>query len=183
MNVMARTFRGAKAIAEGMYTTLKHVRRPQVTINYPEQRPELAPAFRGLPSLPPDHEGKHTCIGCNLCARVCPPQCITISSQKGEDRKIQVTDFVVDANLCIMCGLCEEVCPVNNTLDKSDHPGSAIQLSHLYEMSSYTHEGLMFHLPQLVEIGRQFGRSVSPDLAGKAGTVHYAAASDWKDAK
>lgn len=174
LNPVERAFQGARAIAEGMATTLKHAARPEVTINYPDQRPELPLAFRGLPGLPPTKDGKTWCISCNACARVCPPQCIYITSHKGEDKKLVLDDFVIDANLCIQCGLCEEVCPAQAGADKTDFPGCAIQLTHLYEYSAYSHEDLVFHLPQLVEIGAQFNRTGSRDLAGKPGTIRYA---------
>lgn len=174
LNPVARAFQGAKAVAAGLATTMKHAVRPQLTIGYPEVRPELPPAFRGFPTLPPDNTGKSWCISCNACARVCPPQCIYITSHKGDDKKLVLDDFVIDANLCIMCGLCEEVCPATAGDDKTVHPGKAIQLSHLYEFSGYTHEDLVFHLPQLVDIGEQFSRHTSKDLPGKPGTVRFA---------
>lgn len=171
---VARAFQGAKAVATGLATTLKHAARPQITIGYPEVRPELPPVFRGFPTLPPDNNGNHWCISCNACARVCPPQCIYITSHKGEDKKLVLDDFVIDANLCIMCGLCEEVCPASAGDDKTAHPGKAIQLSHLYEFSGYTHEDLVFHLPQLIELGDEFSRHTSRDLPGKPGTARFA---------
>ncbi|MBI6545794.1 MAG: NADH-quinone oxidoreductase subunit I [Cyanobacteria bacterium NC_groundwater_1444_Ag_S-0.65um_54_12] len=173
MDVLTRAFQGAKAIAEGLATTFKHVTRSQVTIGYPEVRSELPAAFRGMPGLPPDKSGNTTCIGCLACARVCPPQCIFITTSKGEDRKLRIDDFIVDANLCIMCGLCEEVCPVTSKEDKTDYPGRAIQLTHLYEMSAYCHEDLVFHLPQLIAIGQEFGRQKSKDLPGQPRTACY----------
>ncbi len=174
LNPVERAFQGAKAVAAGLATTLKHAARPGVTINYPEVRPEIPTAFRGLPGLPPTKEGKTWCISCNACARVCPPQCIYITSHKGDDKKLVLDDFVIDANLCIMCGLCEEVCPAPADATKTDFPGAAIQLTHLYEFSGYTHDDLVFHLPQLVEIGADFNRTGSRDLPGQPGTLRYA---------
>jgi len=42
------------------------------------------------------------CTGCMVCARKCPPQCIS-----GEKRK----SHTIDTTRCIRCGICREVCP------------------------------------------------------------------------
>jgi NADP-reducing hydrogenase subunit HndC len=43
------------------------------------------------------------CVGCSLCAKVCPVKCIS-----GEPKKI----YNIDNDACIRCGECKKKCPV-----------------------------------------------------------------------
>ena len=43
------------------------------------------------------------CVGCSLCAKICPVKCIS-----GEPKKT----YLIDNDACIKCGACKERCPV-----------------------------------------------------------------------
>jgi len=114
MNAISTFFSGIWAISMGMWTTLKHVFRKPVTIQYgyaprwskQETRP-IAPRWRGRFELIRDTDsGELRCVACKLCAQACPGRCIEVS---GENKK--VTSYTLDLSKCLYCGLCVEACP------------------------------------------------------------------------
>jgi NADH-quinone oxidoreductase subunit I len=132
-------------LAAGLWVTLKHQFRPHVTQEYPRERPELRPRFRGVPRLRdhPDVEGP-LCVACNMCAAACPDRCITVEAQgrsrgKGKEPKL----FVIDYEKCCMCGLCVDPCPTT--------PITAIYMSHDFELAKYRRFEFMSELPLLYE--------------------------------
>ena len=60
------------------------------TVEYPDERLPVYERFRVLPMLVYDDEdGNVRCTSCNICAKVCPPQCIWMTqakSPKGDRR-------------------------------------------------------------------------------------------------
>ena len=48
------------------------------------------------------------CIGCTICAKKCPVECIS-----GDVKKLHI----IDAPICIDCGVCESYCPVDCIMD------------------------------------------------------------------
>jgi len=106
------------AIMNGMMITLRHFFKKKVTIQYPEEKREFAPVYRGLHVLKRDENGAERCTACGLCAVACPAEAITMTAaerKKGEEKLYREEKYasVYEINMlrCIFCGLCEEACP------------------------------------------------------------------------
>jgi len=64
-----------------------------------------------FPELVVDDHGSHRCIGCELCALVCPTRCLSIATENGGIEARRVTRFSLASGACIGCGYCAEACP------------------------------------------------------------------------
>jgi len=134
------------AIAKGLRTTLGHITdyKP-VTQQYPEVRPNLPLHYRGIHRLNRDEKGRVKCVACMLCATACPANCIAIEAAAAPpdwpDRDKFPAEFVLDELRCIYCGMCEEACPVD-----------AIELTHIFDVTSETRAAMVFDKNKLLEI-------------------------------
>lgn len=99
------------------------------TIQYPHQQLPLADVGRYQLDVEMDD-----CIVCDLCAKICPVDCIAIESIKateaigqtsdGTIKRLHAAKFEIDMAKCMYCGLCTVVCPteciiMTNTYDRS----------------------------------------------------------------
>ena len=123
------------------YVFLHLFRRP-VTVQYPEQKPYLAPRFRGRIILSRDPDGEERCVACNLCAAACPVDCIALQKTEDEDGRWYPEFFRINFSRCIFCGWCEEACPTY-----------AIQLTPDFEMSEYERPNLVYEKEDLLISG------------------------------
>lgn len=133
-------------IAKGMGITLKHIFKKKVTIQYPEERREFSPVFRGLHVLNRDEEGRERCTACGLCALSCPAEAITMEAaerQPGEEHLYREEKYAVryEINMlrCIFCGFCEEACPKD-----------AIYLSETFAPANYQRKGFIYNKQDLL---------------------------------
>jgi len=128
-------------ILKGLALTLKHLFSHAVTRQYPKEKREPFPGSRGLHALVRDEEtGKQRCVGCGLCAAMCPSQCIYIYTSEGEDHKKVVDRYEIDVLRCVFCAFCVEACPFK-----------AVALTGHYEYSDYNRDALYYTKERLLE--------------------------------
>lgn len=121
-------------IAKGMATTLKHFFGKKSTIQYPEERAPLAVGFRGLPRLIYDEDpADMRCVACRICENACPVDVIHIDTHRGENRKMVLDRFDLEAGGCVFCGFCVEACPFE-----------ALTMMHGFELAAYDREQLLW---------------------------------------
>jgi NADH-quinone oxidoreductase subunit I len=146
-----------------MWAVFRHLFRRRVTVQYPEQKPYLPPRWRGRIVLTRDPDGDERCVACNLCAAVCPVDCIALQKTEAPDGRWYPQWFRINFSRCIFCGLCEEACPTY-----------AIQLTPDYEMSEYERPNMVYEKDDLLISGPgkypgyNFYRVAGMAIAGKA---------------
>lgn len=89
------------------------------------------------------------CIVCDLCAKICPVDCIEIESIKsteaigktsdGTTKRLYAAKFDIDMAKCMYCGLCTVVCPTECIVMTDTYDRSMIDLSEMtYKFSDMT---------------------------------------------
>lgn len=130
------------SIFESMWVVLKHTFAKRVTIQYPEEKPRLAPRWRGRIVLTRDPDGEERCVGCYLCAVACPVDCIALQAAEKPDGRRYPEFFRINFSRCIFCGYCEEACPTY-----------AIQLTPDFEMCEFNRQNLVYEKEDLLISG------------------------------
>ena len=122
-----------------LWQVLKHTTTRIDTVEYPEEQPYLAPRYRGRIVLTKDPDGEERCVACNLCAAVCPVDCIALQKTQDDEGRWQAEFFRINFSRCIFCGMCEEACPTY-----------AIQLTPDVEMCEYDRQNMVYEKEHLM---------------------------------
>jgi len=130
--ISVEIIKGVTSSIAGMLVTLKYFFKKSVTVRYPEEKCVISPRYRGVVSLVIDKKtGKHRCIACLSCVRICPNYSLQLESGVDELKKRYPEKFNLKLGQCMFCGLCVEICPV-----------SALEMNKEYEIATYSREGL-----------------------------------------
>ena len=141
---------------------LKHTFRRRVTVQYPDEKPYLAPRWRGRIILSRDPDGEERCVACYLCAVACPVDCISLQATEDKNGRRYPEFFRINFSRCIFCGFCEEACPTY-----------AIQLTPDFEMGEYKRQNLVYEKEDLLISGPgkypgyNFWRVAGVEIGGK----------------
>ncbi len=127
------------SIIRSLWIVLKHMVHKRETVQYPDEKPYLAPRYRGRIILSRDPDGGERCVGCYLCAAVCPVACIALQATEDESGRRYPEFFRINFSRCIFCGFCEEACPTY-----------AIQLTPDFEMCEYNRQNLVYEKEDLL---------------------------------
>jgi NADH-quinone oxidoreductase subunit I len=130
---------------EGFRVTLRQMFQPRVTFRYPDEKRPKPERFHGRHVLNRYEDGMEKCIGCELCAGVCPARCIYVrGADNPPDAPVSPGErygFIYEINYlrCIHCDLCVEACPTE-----------AITESKLFEFSFTNREDGIYTKDELL---------------------------------
>ena len=138
---------GITSLVKGLQVTGHELLKKKITEYYPEDRDtyQWPERFRAILRLKYDDEGRHKCIACGTCERVCPNGTIhldikTVDTWDGKKKK-KLDKYIYDLGSCTFCQLCATNCPTN-----------ALDFSNDFEQAVFTRDKLVKQLNYLPEL-------------------------------
>lgn len=170
-------YRAASSAMTGMRITIRQMFAPVVTIQYPRVKKQMPDRVRNRLYMNYDD-----CIGCELCAKACPVDCIEIEVMKappsetlgetstGQKKRIYVTKFDIDIAKCCYCGLCVFPCPTE-----------CLKMTDVYEFSEYDRQNLIYNFgtmsPAEIETAKAKVKQYDEEQAAKKAAAAAQAAA------
>jgi len=102
---------------DGFRVTFNKLFEKRVTVQYPDEKSPKPERLHGRHVLNRYEDGMEKCIGCELCAGVCPARCIYVrGADNPPDDPVSPGErygYIYEINYlrCIHCDLCVEACP------------------------------------------------------------------------
>ena len=142
------------AMAKGLLVTLKNLTRKPFTIQYPEERAQQHPRFRGEEFA----WYEERCTGCASCAKYCPLGIIKIVTSPSETAipqgdKYRLEVFDIELQRCMFCGLCVEACPYD-----------ALFMGSGFEQGKYSRKNMVITIDQLRQAEKRPSAWFRPQL-------------------
>lgn len=130
------------SILRTIWEIFLHAFHKRVTVQFPEERFQFPPRYRGRIVLTRDPDGGERCVACYLCAVACPVDCIALQATQDDTGRRYPAFFRINFSRCIFCGYCEEACPTY-----------AIQLTPDFYMSEYNRKSMVYEKEDLLISG------------------------------
>lgn len=156
-------YEGICSSIEGLILTLKHLvqarkRTNAVGINdakYFTQATGIVTLEYPTQAFPVPDNGRYRlhneiddCIVCDKCAKICPVDCIDITSIKstkeigltsdGSSKRLYASTFDIDMAKCCYCGLCTTVCPTE-----------CLTMTSTFDFSEFDVKNMVYHFTNL----------------------------------
>lgn len=158
-----------RGLVKGLVVTFKNFIRGPFTIQYPEERVEQHPRFRGEEFV----WYEERCTGCASCAKYCPLGIIKIVTkpshtavQEGDKYNLEVFD--IDIGRCMFCGLCVEACPYD-----------ALFMGSGFERGRYQRDQLVITIDELREAVKRPSTWFRPQLDDMKYDPHQGKPLSW----
>ena len=156
-------FTGFSSLFEGLGLTFKHLRqatqkRSPIGVEnkeYFQQDTGIVTTEYPYEAIPVPDNGRYRlnneiddCIVCDLCAKICPVNCIDIvpikspeeigKTSDGTTKRIYAATFDIDMAKCCYCGLCTTVCPTE-----------CLTMTKTFDFSEYDVRNMNYHFTDL----------------------------------
>lgn len=156
--LIGEAVRAGKSFLKGMGVTFREmVFEEPVTVQYPEERPEVPSWFRGIPVQKTDlATGEYKCTACGLCVEACPVNVITLEWHQDENKRKVVDRYAIDMSRCLVCNYCIEACPFD-----------ALVMAYDYELSVVDPEHMVYEFEDLLRLGLKYSTVGEPGPGGQ----------------